>query len=52
MSVEEKDMYERLNRSRVEIINKKDYKGYEVQGEYEEIEREKEKEKDRDERNR
>lgn len=54
MSVEEKDMYERLNRSRVEIINKKDYKGYEVQGEYEDIERdkEKEKEKDRDERNR
>lgn len=49
MSQEEKDMHERLNRSRVEIINKKDYRDYEVQPEIEKEEKEREREeKERD----
>ena len=48
MTQEEKDMHERLNRSRVEIINKRDYRDYEVHDEgHDEREQEREQERDR-----
>ncbi len=49
LSQEEKDMQERLNRSRVEIINKKNYRGYEIHDEERE-ERERQEREEREER--
>lgn len=54
MSVEDKDMYERLHRSRVEIINQRDYRAHKVQDEHEidkDFDREREeREREEDER--